>query len=124
MYLGHSEVAIAHFERSLRLSPLDPIKFNAYVGTGTAHAVAGRYDEAVTWVEKALRERPDAVWAYRTLASVYANAGRLEDARQAVATLLRTYPGVTISKCLELIPAHPDYLSRFAEGLRKAGLPE
>jgi adenylate cyclase len=124
MYLGNSEVAIQHFERSLRLSPLDPITFNSYVGIGAAHAVGGRYDEAVSWIEKGLRERPDAVWAYRTLAAAYANAGRLEEARQAVATLLETYPGVTITKCLELIPASPDYLARYAEGLRKAGLPE
>jgi len=124
MYLGNPQIAIEHFERSLRLSPLDPIKFNSYVGIGAAHADAGRYDEAVEWVEKGLRERPDAVWAYRTLASAYANAGRLQEARDAVATLLQTYPKVTISQLLALIPARPDYISRYAEGLRKAGLPE
>jgi adenylate cyclase len=124
VYLGNSEAAIEHFERSLRLSPIDPINFNSYVGIGAAHVDAGRYDEAVKWIEKGLRERPDAVWAYRQLASAYANAGRLQEARDAVATLLRTYPNVTISQLLALIPATPDYISRYAEGLRKAGLPE
>ena len=124
MYLGHSEAAIEHFERSLRLSPIDPINFNSCVGIGAAHVDAGRYDEAVKWIEKGLRERPDAVWAYRQLAAAYANAGRLQEARDAVATLLRTYPNVTISQLLALLPASPDYLSRYAEGLRKAGLPE
>ena len=124
VYLGHSEAAIEHFERSLRLSPIDPINFNSCVGIGAAHVDAGRYDEAVKWIEKGLRERPDAVWAYRQLAAAYANAGRLQEARDAVATLLRTYPNVTISQLLALLPATPDYMSRYAEGLRKAGLPE
>jgi adenylate cyclase len=76
------------------------------------------------WVEKALRERPDAVWAYRTLAVAYANAGHIEKAREAVAMLLRAFPGLTISRLLDIVPFGSDYLSRYAEGLRKAGLPE
>ena len=123
-YRSRSKTAIEHFERSLRLSPLDPINFNSYIGIGAAHAHAGRYEEAVTWIEKGLRERPDAVWAYRTLASAYANAGRLKEAREAATTLLRTYPNVTISQLLELFPSNPGYIPRYVEGLRKAGLPE
>ena len=123
-YRSRSETAIEHFERSLRLSPLDPINFNSYFGIGTAHANAGRYEVAVTWIEKGLRERPDAVWGYRILASAYANAGRLKEASEAVTTLLETYPNLTISQLLELLPANPDFTSRYAEGLRLAGLPE
>ena len=35
-----------HFERALRLSPLDPMNFNNYVGMGSANEVAERYDES------------------------------------------------------------------------------
>jgi hypothetical protein len=30
---------------------------------------------------------------------------------------------LTVSKLLDVVPAHPDYLRRLAEGLRSAGLP-
>src|SRR5262249_40172899 len=42
-YLSRPEVAIEHFERALRLSPFDPMNFNAFIGIGGAHFVAGRY---------------------------------------------------------------------------------
>ena len=124
MYLGHPEAAIDHFERGLRLSPIDPLRFNSYVGIGAAHFNARDYDKAVEWIKRGLRDRPDATWAHRTLAAAYGNAGRFAEAREAVSVLLKAYPGLTISHLLEIIPATADHLSRYAEGLRIAGLPE
>src|ERR1051325_4092241 len=46
-YLNDPETAIEHFERALRLSPFDPMNFNAFLGIGGAHFVAGRYAETV-----------------------------------------------------------------------------
>ena len=51
-YLDRPEVATEHFERSLPLSPFDPMKFNAFIGIGAAHFVAGRYADTVHWQEK------------------------------------------------------------------------
>jgi adenylate cyclase len=124
MYLGKPEVSIDHFNRGLRLSPLDPLNFNSYVGIGAAHSFAQRYDKAVEWLEKALRERPEAVWAHRTLAAAYANAGRMDEARASVTILRQAYPNVTISQVQEVIPGTADYMSRLTDVLRKAGLPE
>ena len=59
IWLGEPEMAIEHFARAMRLSPLDPLIFVAQSGIAVAHFFAGRYDEASSWAEKALREQPE-----------------------------------------------------------------
>jgi adenylate cyclase len=124
VYAQHPDTAIEHFERAMRLSPLDPMHFNALVGIGAAHFDKGQYDEAARWIEQALRERPDATWTYRPLAAAYAQAGRLEQAKQTVAKFLQAYPGMTVSRAVAAVPYGGSMGERIAEGLRRAGLPE
>jgi adenylate cyclase len=123
-YVGNPDRAIEHFRRSMRLSPLDPMHFNALTGTGGAYFAKGEYDEAVRWLEQALREKSDATWTYRILTATYANAGRLEEARQSLARFLEAFPGMTVSKAIEATPGNQQFLSCYAQGLRAAGLPE
>jgi adenylate cyclase len=123
-YAQQPDTAIEHFQRAMRLSPLDPMRFNALAGIGAAHFRKGQYDEAARWFEQALRERPDALWTCRGLAAAYAHAGRLEEAKQTVARFLEAYPGMTVSKAIAAAPNAAAVNERIAEGLRKAGLPE
>jgi len=123
-YIGNPDKAIEHFQRSMRLSPVDPMHFNALFGIGDAHFARGQYDEAAHWIEQALREKPSATWVYRLLTSAYANAGRLEEAQQAAAKLLEAFPGMTVSRAVDAAPGNPAFLSQLAQGLRDAGLPE
>jgi adenylate cyclase len=123
-YVGNPDRAIEHFQRSMRLSPLDPMHFNALAGIGAAHFAKGAYDEAARWLEHALREKPSATWVYRILTATYGNAGRLEEARQAAARFLEAFPGMTVTKAIGATPGDPGFLSRYAQGLRDAGLPE
>src|SRR5471030_1282686 len=67
-YADQPQKAIGNFERALRLSPIDPMNFNNYVGIGSAHEVAQEYDKAAALDRKALEERPNASWIYRNLA--------------------------------------------------------
>jgi adenylate cyclase len=123
-YLGRAEVSIEHFERALRLSPFDPMKFSAFIGIGAAHFVAGRVADAALWQERGLIERPGATWVYRDLVAIYALLGRVADARAGLARLLSEYPDLTISKISGAIPFSQPVRDRFDEGLRKAGMPE
>jgi adenylate cyclase len=123
-YLGRAEASIEHFERALRLSPFDPMKFNAFIGIGAAHFVAGRVADAALWQERGLIERPGATWVYRDLVAIYALMGRVADARAGLARLLNEYPDLTISKISGAIPFSQTVRDRFDEGLRKAGMPE
>ena len=123
-YQHDPEVAILHFERSLRLSPFDPMAFNCDVGIGCAHFIAKRYDQAALWQEKGWRAKPSATWVHRTLAPSYALAGDLERARESVGELVKHYPGIRISAIIEAMAFSQETMGRFAEGLRLAGLPD
>jgi len=123
-YADQTKKAIEHFERALRLSPIDPMNFNNYVGMGSAHEVAQEYDKAAALYRRALQERPNARWIYRNLSSSLSGAGRHEEAREAYAELLRSYPDLTISKFRQAMVFSPAVLDRMAENLRKLGLPD
>lgn len=123
-YADQPNKGIENFERALRLSPIDPINFNNYVGIGSSHEILQEYDEAVALYRRALQERPNARWIYRNLAACLSGAGRMEEARQAYAELMRSYPDLTISKFKQAMVFSPAVLERMAENLRKVGLPD
>lgn len=123
-YSDRPQLAIEKFERALRLSPLDPMNFNNYVGIGAAHEVAQDYDKAVALFRRALEERPHAMWIYRSLAAVLSGAGRMEEAKAAYAQMLRSYPDLTASKFRQAMVFSPAALDRMIDNLRKLGLPD
>lgn len=123
-YLDRPEVAIEHFQRALRLSPFDPLNFNCFFGIRNAHFAAGRYEESLAWCRKGMAERPELIWPLRSMAASLALLGRIGEAQEAVNQLRREYPDITIAKIMAITPHRGDYLERYAEGLRRAGLPE
>lgn len=123
-YSDRWEHSIEKFERALRLSPLDPMNFNNYVGMGSAHEFAQEYDKAAALYRRALEERPHAMWIYRHLASSLSGAGRMDEARQAYAQMIQTYPDLTISKIRRAMVSSSDVLDRLSENLRKLGMPD
>jgi tetratricopeptide (TPR) repeat protein len=124
-YRGELDLAIEHHAYAMRLSPLDPVLYNMHVGTAFAHFLAGRYVEAIQWANSALREQPNFAAATRVLAASHALAGHLNEAGEAMAHLLELDPSLRISNLNEVFPLRrPDHLAKFAEGLRKAGLPD
>ncbi len=123
-YADQPQKAIGNFERALRLSPIDPMNFNNYVGIGSAHELAQEYDEAATFYRRALQERPNARWIYRNLASSLSAGSRVEEARRAYAEMMRAYPDLTVSKFKQAMVFSPVALNRMAENLRKLGLPD
>jgi len=123
-YQDDPETAIRHFERSLRLSPFDPMAFNCDMGIGSAHFIAGRYEESVAWQERALLAHPESAWIHRNLAPAYALAGQKGKAAESVRELLKAYPGIRISDVTGALAFSQEVLDRIAEGLRLAGLPD
>jgi adenylate cyclase len=123
-YCDRPEPAIAHFEHALRLSPLEPMNFNNYVGIGQAHYIAGRYENAVAMFRRALEERPHAEWILRDLVSVLAEAGRMDEAAVEFNALMAAYPSLTIAKIKKAMVLTPVTLERMAANLRNLGLPE
>jgi tetratricopeptide (TPR) repeat protein len=124
-WLGTPEIAIEHLTRAMRLSPLDPLTGQMQAATAFAHFFAGRYDEASSWAEKAIREQPNWPPALRIAAASNALAGRLGEAQKAIARVRLLDPAKRVSNIRDWIPLRrSEDLAKFAEGLRKAGLPE
>lgn len=114
--------AIAKFERALRLSPLDPMNFNNYVGIGSAHEIEEDYDQAAAFYQRGLAERPNANWLYRHLASALAGAGRMPEAKEAYAQMLKAFPDLTATKFKRAMVFPPAVSERMAANLRSLGL--
>ena len=111
--------------RAMRLSPLDPLIFGMQNGTAAAHFLAGRYDEASSWAEKALREQPDYLPALRMAAASHALPGRVAEAQKAMVRMRQIDPELRCSNLTDIVPfRRPEDFARYVEGLRTAGLPE
>ncbi len=108
---GEPDVALERFQHAMRLSPLDPEMARMQAGMALAHLLAGRFDVALSWAEKALRELPGFGLAVAILAASQALAGRRETAERAAQHLHQLDPGLRTSNLKDWI-------------LRKAGLPE
>jgi TolB-like protein/class 3 adenylate cyclase len=125
IYLGEAETAIEHMARAMRLNPLDPHLFGMQNGTAAAHFLAGRYDEASAWAEKALREHPTHAPAMRIAAASHALAGRFAQAREAMARMRQIDPALRVSNIGAFVPfPRSEDFDRYVQGLREAGLPE
>jgi hypothetical protein len=99
--------------------------YRMQAGTAMAHLLAGRFDTASSWAEKAFREMPVFVIAAGIIAASHALAGRMDEARRAMHNLRELDPLLRLSHIKDGLPFHrPEDLATFADGLRMAGLPE
>jgi adenylate cyclase len=116
LYAGQADLAIEHFQTSLRLSPRDRTA-GRLTGIGIAHFFRQRFDDAAATLLVSLEELPAHATPYRFLASCYAHMGRLGEAREIVARLKIITPAVVPS----VVPyRNPEQRELFLSGLRLA----
>jgi TolB-like protein len=117
--------AIEHFARAMRLSPLDPEMYRMQAGMAVAHLFAGRFEAASSWAEKAFRDLPTFLMVVGIIAASHALAGRTDEAQRAMTHLRQLDSTLRISNLEDWLPIRrTEDLATFADGLRKAGLPE
>jgi TolB-like protein len=125
VWIGEPETAIERFAHAMRLNPQDPLFFQMQAGTALAHFFAGRYDEASALAETAMRDQPNFVLGWGTMAASGALAGRTEEAHKAMAGLRHLAPELRLSNLKDLLTLRrPADIAKWEEGLRRAGLPE
>lgn len=123
-YVGGAEAAVAHFERAMRLSPLDTSAYRTHAGLAFAHLFMRQFDDAISWARRALQENDRFAPTHRVLAAGLAHAGRLPEAEAVVQKLQALVPGLTLASIREDTRfRHPPYFELLVEGLRLAGLP-
>jgi TolB-like protein len=116
LWAGQPQLAISHFETSLRLSP-HARTASTLMGIGVGYFIAQRFEDAVAMLLRSLQEQPDWAPTYRMLAACYAHMGRLDDATNIVARLRAITPLIVPNATHWRKPEHRElYLS----GLRLA----
>ena len=93
LWAGEPDIAIAHVDVALRLSPrarVGPL----FLLLGGAHFFSRRFDEAVPKLLLGIQDDPSFPMAYQILAACYAHMGRLDEARAIVAKLRAITPQV------------------------------
>ena len=82
---GEAELAIEHFEMSLRLDPRASHRAYHMTGMGICHFWQRRFDQAAVALEASFDELPSYAMTAWFLAACYAHMGRLDDARDFAA---------------------------------------
>src|SRR6516165_3924756 len=116
LFAGQAELAIQHFETSMRLNPRGQRGFHL-AGIGTAHFFTRRFDEASAALRVSLEEVPAFAPAYRSLAACYGHLGQLAEAQSIIKRLVSLTPVV--------VPTtdpfrNPEYSELYLSGLRLA----
>jgi adenylate cyclase len=93
-------------------------------GLGLSWFFARRFEEAALWERRALAQKPGDHIAMRYLAASLAQLGRIEEAQQVVANLLKSQPNSSLSRSRRSTFRHSWMMDLYIDGLRKAGLPE
>lgn len=123
MMCGDAERAVESFDRMIRLSPLDSLRISAWNGSSFASFCLGRYEEGCASATKSIQVVANA----HTLCAYIVNAigaGRVVEAQQAAARLLKSQPDFRAAHAEEAFPTRSlDIRNQMIAALRQAGLP-
>jgi tetratricopeptide (TPR) repeat protein len=112
--------AKADAQWAMRLSPRDPYLGVFHVDVGDAEISLGHLDAAIDEYRKALDSGLHTFFVNTNLAAAYAHAGKMAEAKAALAEARRLNPAITVKWMKE----HSPNLPVVFEGLGKAGLPQ
>jgi adenylate cyclase len=124
-YLSDPDQAIVCFQRAMRLSPLDPYRYNAFLGIGCAYVQKEQFEEGLDWLMRGIAERPSVTWAWRFVVQSCVALDRMPEAKDALAKFTAGNPGATVSWAdKSLVARNPAFRKTHLSALRIAGLPE
>ncbi len=118
LFEGHFEQARSDILKAMRLNPRVPGLGIKYLGD--AELGLGHFDAAIDDYHRAIDLGMHDMWPYASLTAASALAGKMDEAKAALAEALRLEPKLTIKFMTLFGPPVPN----LHEGLRKAGLPE
>ncbi len=123
-YIGDGNEARERLRSLWRVSPYEPLSFFFWAAAGLSELVAGRYEEAIAWLRKSYRVKPQFIATLRLLAVALALNGKIEEAEDVAKELLAIEPEFRISHFMSWYPLQrADDRARMTKGLELAGLP-
>ena len=118
-------IAIDHFHKAMRLSPVDPEKGIALSGIGMSYLMLEQFEDALKWGETALREMPGYGSSYRVVIGALVGLGRLDEAKVAADRLMEAFPTYTLTLQRQINPWRDQVFGqRYLDALQIAGIPE
>jgi TolB-like protein/Flp pilus assembly protein TadD len=120
MWLGRGNEAITLLETAMRLDPAGRRSGPRLVIIG-AYFTAERHAEALVACDRALADHPQLPFLHAMRAAILAQMGRIDEARQSAAELLRLQPNFPAAEFGSRF-ADPAVTQRWQTALRKAGL--
>lgn len=126
IWCGRAEESLALSERAISLSPRDPHLWTFHTMRSTAHFMLGELEAAATFAETALGQPNASHRPIANLLAAYGLLGRKEEAASPLAALMRHKPGFTLAVARDdfFFCSDEDFIARYTEGLRRAGVPE
>jgi TolB-like protein/cytochrome c-type biogenesis protein CcmH/NrfG len=122
-YVDRSADAAALIERAMRLFPYYPDNLLGILAL--SYRRLGRFEESIALDTERLKRNPDNMYSDHRLASVYMELGRAEEARRHVAEAIKKNPHASLRQIRFSEPyQNEEYLDRYLDQLRKAGMPE
>jgi adenylate cyclase len=130
-FTNRANEALQQVERAIRLNPHYPPHYLYQLGL--ARFGMNRMDDAATSLERALALNREDYWSQRLLLAIYGLLGRRSDASKLLEAIkqnekrgwVASFDPLTIRAAKFWYPfASPSDATRFADGLRKAGVPE
>ena len=120
-FSGNNGDAISLIEKAFRLNPVAP--FYYYHFLGNPHLMMGNYAEAIQAYKKALYLNPNFIFPHVCLAACYMAAGDEDNARKAVAEVLKLDSKYSLDTFTLASPhKDPSNTEKLINLLRKAGL--
>lgn len=122
MFLGLTEHSTNSLEQSIRLAP---IPSSPRLGVAaTAYRNAERWDDSIAMWKQLISRYPAFLYGYTGLASTYAMMGRMDDAQDMIAEVLKRDPDFTVHRF-----TNPNFyrdtsvMDKVGKALREAGMP-
>ncbi|MDH3688150.1 MAG: tetratricopeptide repeat protein [Gammaproteobacteria bacterium] len=123
--MGRYEEALAQIDNAIRLSPNDPASWTFFAGRSLTLILLERYEEAVEWARKSIRQPKCEFWSHAILASALAHLGKVDEARTEMDETLRMNKKFSPELVRQMFRFKREQdLERFLAGLHKAGLTE
>jgi len=124
-YLGNHEEAVRRMRQAVLLSPFDPHRFFFDMALTMPYLLGGEHERAAEIGRQAIELNPWFASSYKGHLSVLGHLHRDKEAAETRARLLVLEPGFCVATAIErsAISRSGD-IETYADGLRKAGLPE
>ena len=121
--VGRPEEALSLFEKAMRFSPISDSWYLAMLGY--CYFDMGQYEEAISAFKRFLDLSPGEPLTIASLAATYSMLGREEEARAAVAEVLRIDPKFSVeAQRKKSLYKNPEDVKNLYGAQLKAGLPE